>query len=213
MNLLRLTFRHIFVFALPVLLAAGGAALAQAPWPGEQPAAGSTAPDPAFGPAPGARGAPPSAFDRPAAPPPSAFDRPAAPQEPPCMKGFIPLREEAAKRAQAIHLASERKAPAQEACGLFNSFVAAEGKALKYIVSNASTCGVPPQAVAEMQKNHNQSLVIRTRVCQAAKAQQQGPAAPTLGDALGESRVPDARNVKTGRGTYDTLTGTPLGNK
>jgi hypothetical protein len=204
-NLARLTLRHAFIFALPVLLATGGAAFAQAPWPGDQPAAGGgTAPDPAFGPAPGARGAPP----------PSAFDRPPAAQEPPpCMKAFIPLREEAAKRAEAIHLASQRKAPAQEACGLFNSFVAAEGKALKYIVSNASTCGVPPQAVAEMQKNHNQSLVIRTRVCQAAKAQQQGPAAPTLGDALGESRVPDARNVKTGRGTYDTLTGTPLGNK
>ena len=32
-------------------------------------------------------------------------------------------------------------------------------------------------------------------------------------DALGGGAVPDANNIRTGRGTYDTLTGTPLGPK
>ena len=49
---------------------------------------------------------------------------------------------------------------------------------------------------------------IRTKVCQAASA----PAAraPSLSDAL-TNPIPDSNNIKTGRGTFDTLTGTPLG--
>ena len=52
---------------------------------------------------------------------------------------------------------------------------------------------------------------IRTKVCQVAAApqRQQGP---SLSDAL-SAPVPDSNNIKTGRGTYDTLTGSPLGNK
>jgi hypothetical protein len=50
---------------------------------------------------------------------------------------------------------------------------------------------------------------VRTRVWQVAAApvQQQGP---SLSDAL-TGPVPDSNNIKTGRGTFDTLTGTPLG--
>ena len=36
---------------------------------------------------------------------------------------------------------------------------------------------------------------------------------PSLSDVLGGSAVPDANNIKTGRGTFDTLTGTPLGSQ
>jgi hypothetical protein len=42
-------------------------------------------------------------------------------------------------------------------------------------------------------------------------AQPQRPAGPSLSDALG-GPIPDSSNIKTGRGTFDTLTGTPLGN-
>ena len=35
------------------------------------------------------------------------------------------------------------------------------------------------------------------------------PAGPTLSDVL-SAPVPDSRNVKTGRGTFDTLSGSPL---
>jgi hypothetical protein len=50
-------------------------------------------------------------------------------------------------------------------------------------------------------------------VCDAAANGGAGarPAAPTLSDALGSTpTVPDATNTKTGKGTYDTLTGNAL---
>ena len=52
---------------------------------------------------------------------------------------------------------------------------------------------------------------MRTRVCQVAAAPQR-PAAPTLSDAL-NAPIIDSSDIKTGRGTFDTLTGSPLGNK
>jgi hypothetical protein len=56
---------------------------------------------------------------------------PAAPQqEPPCIKDFGKLREEAEKKAMAIRAAGERKATPKEACQLFNAFVAAQSKML-----------------------------------------------------------------------------------
>ena len=61
-----------------------------------------------------------------------------------------------------------------------------------------------------MQQGHVAASGVRTRVCQLA-ARPQGPAAPSLSDALGANSVPSANNIKSGRGTYDTLTGTTLG--
>jgi hypothetical protein len=43
-----------------------------------------------------------------------------------------------------------------------------------------------------------------------AEAPPPRPAGPSLSDAL-TSPVPDANNIKTGRGTFDTLTGSPIG--
>jgi hypothetical protein len=37
------------------------------------------------------------------------------------------------------------------------------------------------------------------------------PTGPSLSDALGTPIVPDASTTRTGPGTYDTLTGNPLG--
>jgi hypothetical protein len=217
----RLTLRHAFALVLPVLIAAATAAHAQSPWPAGPSAAGTAAQSP-WPADPSAAGtavqapwpASPPAADAAASP----FDQPAAPfgqpqqQEPPCLKAFAPLRDDAAKKAHAIQQASARKASAQEACGLFNIFVAAELKMIKYAQANAAGCGIPAQAINEMKSSHEQAIQIRTKVCQAAKMQRQGPPGPSLGDALGASQVPDASNVKPGRGTFDTLTGTPLGN-
>jgi hypothetical protein len=135
---------------------------------------------------------------------------PAQPQgePPPCVKGFLTLRNEAAQKASAIRVASARHAPANEACALFNAFSAAEGKMIKYAEDNAVWCGIPPEVLTGIKKEHGKTTEIRIRVCQAAAAPAR-PAAPSLSDALG-SPIPDANNIKTGRGTYDTLTGTPL---
>jgi hypothetical protein len=130
-----------------------------------------------------------------------------------CMQEFGKLREAAEKRALAIRSASERKVAAQEACGLFNAFSDAEVKMIKYAVDNTTRCGIPPEIVKNLRAGHAKSTEIRTRVCQAAAAPPRAQG-PTLSDAL-SAPVPDASNIKTGRGTgtYDTLTGTPLGSK
>ena len=60
-----------------------------------------------------------------------------------------------------------------------------------------------------MKQSRAKSDDIRNRVCQAAAAGPPRPAAPSLSDAL-NAPVPDSNNIKTGRGTFDTLTGSPL---
>jgi hypothetical protein len=139
--------------------------------------------------------------------------QPAGPQQepPPCVKEFMGLRDDAAKKAAAIRTASARKAPAQEACGLFNTFSAAEAKMMKFAEDNLVWCGIPPQVIAGIKEQHAKTVEIRTKVCQAAAAPQR-PAGPSLSDAFG-APVTDSKNIKTGRGTFDTLTGTPLGNR
>lgn len=128
------------------------------------------------------------------------------------MQGFSKLRDDAQKKAGAIRAASERKAEPKEACGLFKTFSAAEGKLIKYAADNAASCGIPPEVVTNLKQQHAKTVGIQTRVCQAA-ANPPRPAGPSLSDALGSSTVPDVSNIRTGRGTYDTLTGTPLGNR
>ncbi|MGH6725338.1 MAG: hypothetical protein ACREB8_02175 [Pseudolabrys sp.] len=140
------------------------------------------------------------------------FTPPAAPaQEPPCIKQFTKLRDDAAKKAGAIQRASARHAEPREACQLFNAFSAAEGKMLKFAVDNSVWCGIPPQIIGTIKQQHAKTNEIRTRVCQVAAAPPR-PSAPSLSDAL-NAPIIDSSDIKTGRGTFDTLTGTPLGNK
>jgi hypothetical protein len=131
-------------------------------------------------------------------------------QAPPCLAEFTKLRDEAQKKAAAIKVASERKASAKEACALFTSFSTAEVKMIKYASDNAVWCGIPPQVLTGLKQGHAKTSEIRTKVCQAAAAGPAPPSAPSLSDALA-APVPDSNNIKTGRGTFDTLTGTPLG--
>jgi hypothetical protein len=64
------------------------------------------------------------------------------------------------------------------------------------------------EAVKQMEANHGRTVKLRDQICQiAARGGGGGPAAPSLSDALGTSRVPDASTTSTGRGTLDTLTG------
>lgn len=140
------------------------------------------------------------------------FQAPQAPpqgQVPPCVQEFAKLREATEKKGIAIREASQRKASPKEACGLFTAFVAAEEKMLKYAVDNSVWCGIPPQIVDSIKQGHAKSSEIRTKICRVAAAPPR-PAGPSLSDAL-SGPVPDANNIKTGRGTFDTLTGSPLG--
>jgi hypothetical protein len=125
-----------------------------------------------------------------------------------CEQEFGKLRDATEKRGLAIRQASEHKVSPQEACGLFNAFTAAEEKMLKYAVDNGVWCGIPPQIIDTIKKGHTKSTEMRTRICRTAATPLRS-AGPTLSDALGGS-IPDANNIKTGRGTFDTLTGSPL---
>jgi hypothetical protein len=140
----------------------------------------------------------------------SPFDPPPQ-QEPPCVKDFSKLRDDAGKKAAAIRSASERHVQAREACQLFNVFSAAEAKMVKYAVDNAVWCSIPPNVVTGIKQAHAKTVQMRTKVCQAAAAPPR-PAGPSLSDAL-SAPITDSNNIKTGGGTFDTLTGTPLGSK
>ena len=126
------------------------------------------------------------------------------------MKDFVPLREEAQKRASAIRAGMEKKVPRDEACKLFQNFAAAEIKMIKFAESNAMSCGIPPQAIEQMKAGHANTIKARTQVC-AAGAGPAKPAAPSLSDALGTSNAPIPEVNKGSGGTFNTLTGNALG--
>ena len=132
-----------------------------------------------------------------------------SPQQPPCLKQFVVLRTSVEHAAKAIMAAQKRKAPLPEACKLLTHFAAAQGKMLKYAKDNATWCGIPPQIIKEVELGQRKATEARTRVCKLA-ANPPPPRGPTLSDALGGG-IPTTGNIRSGGGTFDTLTGTPLG--
>jgi hypothetical protein len=145
-----------------------------------------------------------------AAGPAAAQFPPGAQQEPPCIKDFTRLRDDAARKAQAIRAANEHKVNVKVACHLFNAFSAAEEKLIKFATANATWCGIPEQIVKTMKQAHVKTTQIRTRICQVAAAPPR-PTGPSLSDTL-SAPAPNVNNIKSGRGgTFDTLTGSPLG--
>lgn len=136
---------------------------------------------------------------------PRAGPPPPGAQPPPVCLQFPPIREQAEKDGTAIKTASDRKASREEICSLFNRFVGSEGKMVKFLETNQKVCGVPPDAIKHVRTQHAKSLQIRKQVCTAGP----GPSGPSLSDALGGPILPDEK-PKPGRGTFDTLTGSPL---
>jgi hypothetical protein len=192
---MKLRRRHLPILAVLLLAAPAAAQTTFQPVPSQ-----------GFGPPPAQGG-----FSTPAATPPQ---QPQQQQEPPCFKEFAALRAETEKRGKAIQAAGKRKATPQEACKLFNALMAAEVKFINFVDKNATWCGIPPQVPTQIKEGHAKVKEVRDRICKAA-AQPARPAGPTLSDALGTTRLPDSSNIKTGKGggTFDTLTGSPLGQK
>ena len=187
----------------------GGAPANASPFPpvnGAAPATSVGQPSafPSGGAAPIAGGAPTQPMG--AAPPPGA----AGPSEA-CMKGFMPLREEAEKRGKLIKAASERHAQPDEACKLIENYSAAELKMIEYVKVNATKCQIPPQISEQMKKGHVGTEAMIKKVCGMAQAQQRGPAGPSLSEVLGSSAaLPEATATKKGGSTFDTLNGNVL---
>ena len=191
-----------------------------APLPNQSAAPANASP---FPPVNGATGAPmqsaapagPSVFDRGAAP--TGGMTPAGPPQAgggadACMKGFVPLREEAEKRGKLIKAASDRKAPPDEACKLIRNFGQAELKMIKYVETNSAKCGIPPQIADQLKTGHKNTEKMQTQVCNVAQqAATRGPAGPSLSEVLGSSAaLPEAQAVKKGGSTFDTLNGNVL---
>ena len=128
-----------------------------APLPNQSAAPASSSPfppvngaAPSASPFPSAAHRPVGAFGAgPGGPPPQQAGPPGGDA---CMKGFLPLREDAEKRGAAIKAASARKASPEEACKLIGNFAQAEVKMIKYVETNSAKCGIPP-TVADQLKN------------------------------------------------------------
>jgi hypothetical protein len=128
-----------------------------------------------------------------------------------CMKGFLPLREEAEKRGKLIKAASDRHAGPDEACKLIGNFAQSEIKMIKYVETNSTKCGIPPQIGEQLKHGHKGTESMQQKICGAAQQmQKQGPAGPSLSDVLGSATaLPEATAAKKG-GTFDTLNGNAL---
>ena len=129
-------------------------------------------------------------------------------QPPPCIAEFLKLRENVEKAGNAAKTARDHNASREEMCKLITTFVGVEGKMVSYASANASSCGIPMQAVQQMKEGHAKTTVVRKQICSAGP--QPGAVAPTLSDALGTNSF-STESPKTSRmGTFDTLTGNPL---
>jgi hypothetical protein len=129
-------------------------------------------------------------------------------QLPPCFKEFTPLRGEAEKRAGVLKTAIQRKASREEICTLIKRFSESEAVVVKFVEKNQQTCGVPPQAVAQMKANHQRTLASTTQVCSGGPAR---PTGPGLSEALGLARSPiSSDSLAPHSGTMDTLSGNVL---
>jgi hypothetical protein len=218
-----ITRRLIVPLTLAVVVAHAGYAAAQsafpAPLPGQAAPSSASPFPPVNGAAPSASvGAPAASFPSGGAAPitGSAFERGPAPPsqgaQDDCMKGFMPLREEAEKRGKLIKAASERHAAPEEACKLIGNFGQAEIKMIKYVESHAAKCGIPPQIADQLKNGHKNTEAMQKKVCNVAQQQQQkGPAGPSLSEVLGSSAaLPEATPTKKGGSTFDTLNGNVL---
>lgn len=164
-----------------------------------------------FGPPPGQAGGNPfgpppgQAAGNPFGPPPGQSGPAPAEQ---CSQ-FPKLSAEAKKRADAVQSAMKARVDRKQICTLMTNFVAAEGLVVKFLEDNKTWCGVPAQVITISKANHEKSLKFRTAACTEGAPQ---PKAPTLSDALRTPTVDSSSNVKVGKGgTFDTLTGNPLG--
>ena len=123
-------------------------------------------------------------------------------------QSFPALAAEAQKKGAAVGAAIKAKADRKQICALMSTFVAAEGNVVKFLDDNKVWCGVPEQVITVSKANHEKSLKFRTEACNDDGPH---PKVPTLSDAIKEpSGVDTEKNTKTGRGTFDTLTGNPL---
>jgi hypothetical protein len=122
---------------------------------------------------------------------------------------FPQINGEAQKRGAAVTAAIKAKADRKQVCTLMTTFVNSEAAVLKFLEDNKTWCGVPDQIITMTKANHEKSLKFRTAACSEDAGPR--PKAPTLSDAIKQPTVDSTTTTKAGSGTFDTLTGSPLG--
>jgi hypothetical protein len=128
-------------------------------------------------------------------------------QAPPQCAQFTALSADTQAKAASLQGAMKAKADRKQVCAMLQAFVASESKVIKFLVDNQFACQVPEQAIASSKANHEKSTKFRDIACSDDGPH---PKAPSLSDAIKTPSVDSATNTKTGRGTFDTLTGNPL---
>ena len=121
---------------------------------------------------------------------------------------FVKLKADTEQKGLAVRNANQRHAERKEVCALMTRFTASEAVLVKFLDENKTWCSVPDQLVKQAHTNHEQALKFRTVVC--AEGPEGRPKPPSLSDAIGTPSIDSSKNTKTGRGTFDTLTGNPL---
>jgi hypothetical protein len=182
------------------------------PWPTEAPRAAATAPWPGAGapaPMPGTMAPPMGAGPPPMSPQASPLGGGGGGGVPPCMAEFTKLREDVQKQGLAAKAAGQHKATREEMCKHVTAYSAAELKWVKFTESNVVTCGIPAQIAQQLKQTHAATEQTKEKICAAGPAA--APAAPSLSDALGTTRLPTPETTKAGGGgTLDTLTGNAI---
>jgi hypothetical protein len=133
-------------------------------------------------------------------------------QIPSCLKDFLPLREEMDKRFESVKNMMAKRPSASEACSVLTRFTQAEVVLLKFVEKNSPTCPFPPGLLDNIKASNAKSEGYKKQACTAAAQQQQRPARaaePTLSDAFGAPPL-NKETTRTGRGTFDSLSGNPL---
>ena len=95
-----------------------------------------------------------------------------------CMEGFMPLRQDAEKKAAAIKAALARKAAPQETCGLITSYVEAEAQLVSYVTTRQTACGIPAAIQEQLKANQARSNEMMRAVCAAANHRSPGDQFP-----------------------------------
>jgi hypothetical protein len=152
--------------------------------------------------------APPGSSQFPAPPSSAQFPSPPGPAAPPGVQcnDVEGLAAEAQKRSALVGAAIKAKGDRKELCTLMTNFITAESKVVKFLQDNKVWCHIPDQVTTASKANHEKALKFRTAACEEGPR----PKTPTLSDAIKAPSVDNSKNTKTGRGTFDTLTGNPL---
>ena len=131
------------------------------------------------------------------------------PGMPPVCAEFPKLRDAAEKKVAVVQQIGTHKPPDRaKMCAAVTQFAAAEAIVVKFLETNKTTCHVPPEALTNAKAVHVNTEKFKDQVC----AEGPKPKIPTLSDAINTAPVDTPKNTRTGPGTFNTLTGNPLGN-